>query len=121
MARPAEKVTVEPYIWALFSAGGMIAALVLPVLVFLIGVAFPLGWVDPPDHGQLAGLITNPLTKLAVLGICFLCLVHAAHRLRFTSEHTLQIQRYDPLIATVCYGGALVGAAAALYLLSTFP
>jgi hypothetical protein len=31
--------------------------------------------------------------------------------------HMLQIRRYDPLIAAVCYGGALVGTAAAAYLL----
>ena len=46
-----------------------------------------------------------------------LALVHAAHRLRFTVEHAFQLRRYDPIIATVCYGGALVGTAAAAYLM----
>ena len=43
--------------------------------------------------------------------------VHAAHRLRFTVEHGFQLRRHDAAIATVCYGGALVGIAAAGYLL----
>jgi fumarate reductase subunit D len=43
--------------------------------------------------------------------------VHAAHRLRFTVEHAFRLRRYDPIIATVCYGGALVGTAAAAYLM----
>jgi fumarate reductase subunit D len=42
--------------------------------------------------------------------------VHAAHRLRFTVEHAFQLRRYDAIIATVCYGGALAGTAAAAYL-----
>jgi fumarate reductase subunit D len=62
-------------------------------------------------------VLGNPLTRLAVIGICALALVHAAHRLRFTVEHALQLRRYDAVIATVCYGGAVAGAVAAGYLM----
>ena len=31
--------------WLLFSAGGMVAALLIPVLLLLFGVVIPLGWV----------------------------------------------------------------------------
>ena len=44
---------LEPLAWLLFSAGGVMAALILPVLVFLFGVAFPLGWLAPPSYGRL--------------------------------------------------------------------
>jgi fumarate reductase subunit D len=117
MAHPQSRTTVEPFVWLLFSAGGVVAALVLPVLLVLFGVAIPLGWVDAPDHGHMLAVLRNPLTRLGLLGICALALVHAAHRLRFTLEHAFQLRRADTIIATVCYGGALAGTIAAAYLL----
>ena len=117
MTRPHGRTTAEPFVWLLFSAGGVVAALVLPVLLVLFGVAIPLGWLDPPSHADLLAVLRNPLTKLALIGICALALVHAAHRLRFTVEHGLQLRRYDGIIATACYGGALLGIVAAAYLL----
>lgn len=117
MAPPQTRTTPEPFVWLLFSAGGVVAALVLPVLLVLFGVAIPLGWVAAPDYAHLLALLRNPLTRLGMLGICALALVHAAHRLRFTLEHALQLRKYDAIIATVCYGGAFVGTIAAAYLL----
>lgn len=111
------KRTAEPFIWLLFSGGGVAAALALPVLLLLFGLALPLGWVSPPDHADLLGLLRNPLTRLVLLGICVLALVHGAHRFRFTLQDGLQLRRYDAVIATACYGGALAGAAFAAYLL----
>jgi fumarate reductase subunit D len=117
MAHAPNRTTPEPFVWLMFSAGGVVAALVLPVLLVLFGLAIPLGWVDAPSHAHMLTVLRNPLTKLALIGICALALVHAAHRLRFTVEHGLQLRRYDGIIATVCYGGALVGTVAAAYLL----
>jgi fumarate reductase subunit D len=111
------RTTAEPFVWLMFSAGGVVAALVLPVLLVLFGLAIPLGWVDAPSHAHLLAVLRNPLTKLGLLVICALVLVHAAHRLRFTVEHGLQLRRYDGVIATACYGGALLGIVAAAYLL----
>jgi fumarate reductase subunit D len=117
MTAPQNRSTAEPFVWLLFSAGGVVAALVLPVLLVLFGVAIPLGLMNPPDYTHMLAVLHNPLTQLGLLGICTLALVHAAHRLRFTLEHALQLRRYDPIIAAACYGGALAGAAAAAYLL----
>jgi fumarate reductase subunit D len=117
MTSPPHRTTLEPFVWLLFSAGGVVAALVLPVLLVLFGVVIPLGWLDAPDHAHLLAVFRNPLTRLGLLGICALALVHAAHRLRFTVEHAFQLGRADGVIATVCYGGALAGIAAAAYLL----
>jgi fumarate reductase subunit D len=111
------KRTVEPFVWLMFSGGGVAAALVLPVLLFLFGVALPLGWISAPQHVHVLGVLRNPLTRLGLLVVCALALVHAAHRFRFTLHDGLQLQRYDGLIAAVCYGGALVGSAFATYLL----
>ena len=111
------KPTIEPYLWLLFSGGGVIAALTLPVLIVLFGLAFPLGWIDPPSHADLLSLLRNPLVRVALIGIAAMSLVHAAHRIRFTVQDGLQLHRYDAAIATVCYGAAFAGAAAAAYLM----
>src|SRR4051794_38292914 len=113
----ARRAPAEPFVWLLFSGGGVVAALALPVLVLLLGLAFPLGWIAPPDYAHLLAVLRYPLTRLALLAICALSLVHAAHRLRFTIQHGLHLRRYDAPIATVCYGAALVGAGVAAYLL----
>jgi succinate dehydrogenase subunit D len=111
------KFTAEPFVWLLFTSGGMVAALVLPVLLLLFGVLFPLGWITPPDHDQMLEVLRNPLVRLGLLGVCALALVHAAHRIRFTVDHGLKLQRYDALIATACYGGAALVSVFAAHLL----
>lgn len=108
----------EPFAWLLFSAGGMVAALLAPVLLLLFGVAFPLGWLDPPEHGDLASLVGHPLTALVLLGLCVLGLFHWAHRFRYTLYDGLQLKKAAPLIIVACYGAAAIGSViAALVLL----
>ena len=109
--------TVEPFVWLGFSGGGVVAALVLPVLLVLFGLAIPLGWISPPDHAHLLGVLRNPLTRLVLLVVSAMALVHGAHRFRYTLHDGLKLHRYDRLIAGACYGGALVGTAFAAYLL----
>ncbi|MER6948598.1 fumarate reductase subunit FrdD [Nonomuraea sp. NPDC000554] len=111
------KRTPEPYLWLLFSGGGVVAALVLPVLVLLFGVLMPLGLVDWPAAEHLRALLANPLVRAALLAVVVLCLFHAAHRIRFTSEELLGIARFDPLIAMLCYGAAILGGVLAFVLL----
>lgn len=109
----------EPFLWLLFSGGGMVAALVLPVLLFLFGVAFPLGWLDAPDHAHLLAVVRNPLTKLVLFGVCVLALFHFAHRIRFTIEHGLQLGRFDRVIALCSYGTAVLLSVVAVWVLLT--
>src|SRR5262245_22220002 len=101
----------------MFSGGGVAAALVLPVLLVLFGVALPLGWISAPEQAHLLGVLRNPLVRLGLLVVCALALVHSADRFRYTLHDGLPLQRYDRLIAAVCYGGALAGTAWAGYLL----
>lgn len=101
----------EPFLWLLFSGGGVAAALLAPVLLVLLGLAFPLGWVEAPDYDHLAAVVRHPLTRLAVLGLCVLALFHFAHRFRYTLHDGLQIK--SALTAVVCYGTALLGSALA--------
>jgi fumarate reductase subunit D len=113
--------TIEPFLWLAFSAGGVVAALVLPILILLLGLAFPLGWVAPPDHQHLLALLRHPLTRLALLVICMLSLVHGAHRFRYTLYDGLQIKHLNEVINLACYGGAIVLSIAAAYLLWQVP
>jgi fumarate reductase subunit D len=111
------KESVEPFVWLGFSAGGMVSALVVPALLFLFGVAFPLGWIEPPDHAHLLAVVRHPLTRLVLLGLCVLSLIHFAHRFRFTLLDGLQLRRYDHLIAMGTYGLALAGSGLAGWIL----
>jgi fumarate reductase subunit D len=106
----------EPFLWLLFSAGGVVAALLLPVHAFLFGLAEPLGWIDPPTHDRLLDTVRHPLARLYLLVLCTLPLFHWAHRFRFTLYDGLQIKHLNEVINTACYGAALLGAAAAAYL-----
>ena len=62
----------------------------------------------------------HPLTRIALLAVCVLSLLHAAHRFRYTLYDGLQIKHLNEVIALACYGGAIVGSIAAAYLLATF-
>ena len=107
---------IEPFMWLAFSGGGVVAAIFLPVLAFLFALAYPLGWLDPPDHAQLAAVARNAVAFLVLLGLFTIMLIHAAHRFRFTLYDGLQV-KHRGLVAAVCYGGAVVGFFVALQML----
>jgi fumarate reductase subunit D len=111
----APHTRIEPFLWLLFSAGGVLSAMLMPILVFLFGIAFPLGWLPPPSYDHLLGLVTHPLTRIALLVLCVLALFHWAHRFRYTVYDGLQIKHLDEVINGICYGGAIAGSVAALY------
>ena len=109
--------SLEPVLWLLFSAGGVASALFVPILVLLFGLAFPLGWLSPPSHEHLSGVLRHPLTRLVLFGVCTLSLIHGAHRFRFTLYDGLQIKHLNELINVFCYGGAILLSLWAGYLL----
>src|SRR5215475_391408 len=111
----------EPLLWSLFSAGGVVAAFMVPILIFLFGLAFPLGWIEAPKYQDMLGLVGHPVTRIILFGLCSLPLFHWAHRFRFTLYDGLQIKHLNEVIAVVCYGGALFGTAVAAYILWNFP
>jgi fumarate reductase subunit D len=115
------KRTIEPFLWVLFSAGGVLAALLIPILLFLFGLAFPLGWLAPPGHEHLLAVLRHPLTRVVLFLLCMLSLFHWAHRFRYTLYDGLQIKHLNELINLFCYGGAIIGSAVAGYLLWQVP
>ena len=102
------KRRILPLVWLTFSGGGVVAAVFLPVLIFLFGLAFPLGWISAPDHDHLDAVVSNWLTRLVLLGLFVPMLVHSAHRFRYTLYDGLQLKR-KITIALLCYGAAVVG------------
>jgi fumarate reductase subunit D len=113
------KQPIEPLFWLLFSAGGMASAMLMPVLVLVFGLAFPLGWLSPPTYEHVRGIIVHPLTRLVLFGLCMLSLFHWAHRFKYTLYDGLQVKHLNEVINTVCYGGAVIGTVIAGYLLLT--
>jgi succinate dehydrogenase subunit D len=117
----ARRRPLEPILWLLFSAGGVLAALFVPALMFLFGVAFPLHWLTPPTHAHLLSVIAHPITRLTLLVLATLSLFHWAHRFRYTLYDGLQIKHLNELVNGICYGGAILGSAVAVYILWTIP
>jgi fumarate reductase subunit D len=117
-ARPGTKRRIEPLVWLMFSGGGVMAAVFLPVLALLFGLAFPLGWVSRPDREHLLAVVGHPLTFVFLLGMFVVLLVHSAHRFRYTLYDGLQL-KMRRTIAVLCYGTAAVGSIAALAVLWT--
>ena len=107
----------EAFFWMLFSAGGVVAALLIPVHLFLFGLAFPLGWIEPPTYENLLALVRLPVTRIYLFVLCSLPLFHWAHRFRYTLYDGLQVKHLNEVIFTLCYGGAVVGTVVAGYLL----
>ncbi|MFQ5849818.1 MAG: fumarate reductase subunit FrdD [Candidatus Binatia bacterium] len=101
----------EPLWWALFSAGGMVAAFLVPIHIILSGLVVPLGWVS--DTGVL---YRHWWVKIYLFVLITLPLYHWAHRFYFALNHIgLRVIR-KPL-SVLCYGGAVVGTAVTAWIL----
>ena len=108
----------EPFWWGMFSQGGVIAALLIPIHIFLGGIAIHLGLIDADlmSHERLTGLLQNPLVKLYLCVLLIFPLYHAAHRIRYTLAE-IGLHSLAKVLPFLCYGGALVGTAVVLYIL----
>jgi fumarate reductase subunit D len=119
-ARPENtRQSNEAFFWLLFSAGGVVAALLIPIQLFLFGLAFPLGWLQAPSYKHLLSLVRLPLVRLYLFVLCSFSLFHWAHRFRYTLYDGLRVKHLNELIFVLCYGGAVVGTLVAAYLLWT--
>ena len=103
----------KPLVWSLFAGGGMLSAFITPVMIFITGIAVPLGLLsaDTLAYDQILALARNPVGKLALFVVVFLPLWHAAHRLRMTL-HDLGVPGARAAMFA-CYGLATLGSIAA--------
>jgi fumarate reductase subunit D len=109
----------EPFVWALFSGGGMAAAMLLPATAAVLWLAMPLGWVPPLDVERAAAAAAHPLTRLVIGVLVVLFLFHWAHRFRYTLYDGLQLYHLNRFIALVTYGLALLLSGGAAWILWT--
>ncbi len=121
--KPGFRRSHEPVFWLLFGAGGMLSALVGPVLIFITGMAVPLGLLLPSstlDYARVLALAQHPLGKLALLAVVSLFMFHGCHRL-LHSLHDLGLHTGLPARLFFYGSAALASALAAILLLSIGP
>jgi fumarate reductase subunit D len=116
--RRGPQARIEAMAWALFSAGGFVSAILLPVHVAILGIAFPAGWLpdDAMAYERIHHLVANPLAKVYLLALISLPLFHWAHRFRFAIHHQFGIG-LKRLVAVACYGAAVAGSGLAVWFL----
>ena len=110
----------EPILWALFGAGGVVSALLGPILILLVGVLAPLAIALPPDtlaYPRALAFAQSLAGKVLLLAVISLFLFHAAHRI-FHALHDIGIHGGATGMA-ITYGGALAASFAAAGLLLT--
>jgi fumarate reductase subunit D len=93
----------KPLLWLPFAAGGLVAALLTPVLIVITGVLVPLGILHL-RYETIAAFAHNPIGKLMLFCAVALPTWHAAHRLRMTA-HDLGLGG-GIAIKAACYGTA---------------
>ena len=96
----------EPFLWSLFSSGGMLAALLLPAAFFVCFLAVPLRVADGAISQALLSALVHPMVRAVLFVLIALSLAHWAHRFRYTLYDGLQLYHLNPLIAVLTYGAA---------------
>ena len=100
----------EPIWWSLFSAGGMISAIVFPILIIITGILIPFELVSdkPLNFERIHFALSHPLIKLVLFVVISLPFFHWAHRFRYTLVD-IGLKPLSTFISIVCYGGAIIG------------
>lgn len=102
----------EPIWWSLFGMGGIIAAVFVPVMIFVVGIGGAAGWdavTEALAHGEDGiGALLRHAPVRAVLGLILaLATVHAAHRIRHTLID-LHVHAPPAVLIVASYGAAAV-------------
>lgn len=112
---------VNALLWATFAQCAVITALIVPAHILVQGVLAPLGIVPAFDHkySTFAAAIGNPLVKIYLLVLFATVFYTFGHRVRYLL--TDLVHGYKPLFGALGYGLAVIGIAAAAYILFTTP
>ncbi len=108
----------EPIFWSLFGAGGVLSALVAPILIFITGIIAPTGlWMPPAalEYSRVLGFAHHWLGKLLLLAVISLFLFHAMHRI-YHGMHDIGIHAGKGAMLA-CYGFAAACTVVAAWLL----
>ena len=110
----------DPLLWGLFSAGGMLTALLLPALFLVVALTMPLGWLGMTGYEAWAALVASPFVRAGLFVLVVLSFFHAAHRFRYTLYDGMQLYHLDALITAVTYGVAGALTLVVAWVLITF-
>ena len=102
----------KPIFWSLFGAGGMLAALIGPMLIFITGIAVP---PQAMGYERVLAFAQHGLGKLAILLVISLFLFHGVHRM-YHCLHDFGIH-VGPGLKALFHGFAFVGTLVAAGLL----
>lgn len=109
----------EAFWWSLFSAGGVLSALFVPALVVATGLILPARVRrDPAVADRLVETAALWPVRIVLFAVVLFAFIHCAHRVRHILID-LGMRGAPAPLAAACYGAALVGAAAAGWLLIT--
>jgi fumarate reductase subunit D len=105
-------------LWGVFSVGGFIAALLLPVLIYLVGIAYPLGlWPVTRTDPTTSILDHHHLGTLFLFATVAGSLYHGIYRFQSTLTE-IGLARAKRALEVVGYLIIIVGIlATAIYLL----
>ena len=108
----------KPIFWSLFGAGGMLSALIGPMLIFITGIAVPSGFLlhkDTMSYERMLAFAHNGFGKIAILALISLFLFHGCHRM-YHCLHDFGIHVGTGLKAAF-HGFAAAGTVAAAFVL----
>ena len=108
----------EPILWLLFSAGGMISAMLFPILMVITGIILP--YILSGDAidllNQIHLYLKDTIVKIVIFFVISLPFFHWAHRFRFTLVD-IGLKQISFLISILCYGGAVTGSVVTVIIL----
>jgi len=107
----------KPIFWSLFGAGGMLSALIGPMLIFITGIAVPTGLLsrETMRYERMLGLAQTGFGKVAIAAVIGLFLFHGCHRM-YHCLHDFSIH-VGPGLKAAFHGFAFLGTLAAASLL----
>ncbi len=107
--------------WFLFSQGGVISAIFLPVHVLVQGILGPLGIVPVVDrhYDTWASVLGNPIVKLYLLVLIAFSFFHFAHRLRYFLVDLGVAAAKNLPAQVIFYGAAVVVTLVTIWVLLT--
>ena len=108
----------KPIFWSLFGAGGMLSALIGPMLIFITGIAVPTGLLsrETMSYERMLALTQHPLGKAAIVLVIGLFLFHGCHRM-YHCLHDFGIH-VGPGLKAAFHGFAFAGSLATAGLLA---
>jgi fumarate reductase subunit D len=109
------------FFWFMFAQGGVVAAVLIPVLILVLGILGPLNVVPVVDrhYDTWISVLGNPLVKLFIVVLIAFPFFHFAHRLRYLLvDLGVKAAKSVPAQA-VFYGGAALVTLAAIYIVLT--